>query len=677
MSLRLRRLWAVPILLLLLWAVGYGTGEALHARLLVFGEHTWPGYAQLRIEPIAPNCNRAVASPAPASGGDDFLDDLLGEEPPPLEDSDSAAAAAQRCRDVQKKYQTTMARRTGWLLPYVSLERTLASVSQWGMGVLRHTLVLLLLLCAITASAFRSHIALRPSNSREQHRVSQWGQLIAHALLLHSFYSQWQSTRLSSVAEQHGALPVLWFLGLASMATVNVLHLLRPPSDATPIAGSSIRGLLSIPLYALMCIVSGFYFLAVEGHAAGLAIYLQQLTEHAQLYLHVGLYVWIGMLVKRTALARLSFDVLRSFRLPSVFFVFAVVAAAAIPTAYSGASGIFVIAAGAVIYRELRRAGARQRLALAATALSGSLGVVLSPCLLVVIIASLNKQVTTNDLYGWGWKVYALTSALFLVALLVVRQTGEQPEDGTLEEPTALDKSLPEALQALAPYLVITLGVLGCYHLALNMSLGEHTAPVVLPVLLCTMIAFEAHRGRSKGTNAPGVWQRTGVELMVATRETSQHIGALLSLMALSICLGGVVVRGELMNAVPQTLGSVWLAMSLLLVLLVLIGMLMDPYGAVILVSASIADVAYRNGIDPVQFWMVVLVAFELGYLTPPVALNHLLTRHVVGEALLRQEEAGFAASSLYAKYEDKILPVMVLGTALLIVAYVPLLWSQ
>ena len=130
--------------------------------------------------------------------------------------------------------------------------------------------------------------------------------------------------------------------------------------------------------------------------------------------------------------------------------------------------------------------------------------------------------------------------------------------------------------------------------------------------------------------------------------------------------------RAEIMSLVPATFGSVWLAMSLLVVVLVIIGMTMDPYGAVILVSATIASVAYRNGIDPVHFWMVVLVAFELGYLTPPVALNHLLTRQVVGveEARLADQEG----DTFWRRHERILLPVCVMATALVIVAFVPLL---
>jgi TRAP-type C4-dicarboxylate transport system permease large subunit len=145
-------------------------------------------------------------------------------------------------------------------------------------------------------------------------------------------------------------------------------------------------------------------------------------------------------------------------------------------------------------------------------------------------------------------------------------------------------------------------------------------------------------------------------------------------LMALSIAFGGVVERAEVMSLVPSDLGSPVTTMAALTVMLVFIGMLMDPYGAVILVSATIAQVAYDNGIDPLHFWMVVLVAFELGYLTPPVALNHLLTRAVVGsDADVDDvpEGAGF-----WLRHERLLLPVTVMGIALLLVAFVPLTWS-
>jgi TRAP-type C4-dicarboxylate transport system permease large subunit len=125
------------------------------------------------------------------------------------------------------------------------------------------------------------------------------------------------------------------------------------------------------------------------------------------------------------------------------------------------------------------------------------------------------------------------------------------------------------------------------------------------------------------------------------------------------------------MHLVPESLGSPFATMALLVAILIVVGMTMDPYGAVILVSASFAAVAYRNGIHPAHFWMTVLVAFELGYLTPPVALNQLLARQVVGEdewVAARAEGQGF-----WARNESVVVPCAIMGVALLVVAFAPL----
>ena len=145
-------------------------------------------------------------------------------------------------------------------------------------------------------------------------------------------------------------------------------------------------------------------------------------------------------------------------------------------------------------------------------------------------------------------------------------------------------------------------------------------------------------------------------------------------LMGMSVSIGGVIERAEVMAMVPTEFSSIWVAMALLVGILVVIGMVMDPYGAVILVSATIASIAYDSGIDPVHFWMVTLVAFELGYLSPPVALNHLLTRQVVGEEEVRLSKEEVIGENFWYRHEKILLPLVTMATALVIVAFVPLL---
>ena len=152
--------------------------------------------------------------------------------------------------------------------------------------------------------------------------------------------------------------------------------------------------------------------------------------------------------------------------------------------------------------------------------------------------------------------------------------------------------------------------------------------------------------------------------------DASVHIGALLMLMAtftIMTGLGGKVVSATFL----RDLDTIWAVMGCLVVMFVLIGMFVESMAAVGMVSLMIAPIAYQQGIDPIHFWMTCLVALELGYLSPPVALSHIFTRQVVGEeeaALAKQE-----GDTFYYRHERLLLPLMVMGTTLMLVAFGPL----
>lgn len=623
-------------------------------------------------------------APARAPPGEVDLDALLaddeagdGEKPVAADDPHADKpdqwkaydAALTACARKFSDYERDLSRVTPNVRRFRAVEGAVQRVVEFGVDSLSHLLALLILICSVATTAFKHHIALRPPRSRLDHVVSEVAQLVAFGLLMYSSWSFKQVDVDAFGEPQHATLHMIWVVGFGVLCGTNLYNLLTLPKGG-PASQGILRALLSVPLFATMALISGGYFLVAEDHGAGLAIYVAKLTEHALLYLNVGLYVWVGMLLKRTRLANLCFDVLRPWKLAPEILAFVAVVGAALPTAYSGASGIFVIAAGAVIYRELRKAGARRQLALAATAMSGSMGVVLSPCLLVVIVASLNSEVVTDQLYGWGLKVFLLTAVLFLVASLLNRQgplTIARPRE-------ALPGSIA-ALVKLLPYVVLFAVLLLAYSITVEAGLDEHSAPVILPVLMIGVLLWDRFTQRQVTTRTGRV-VRFGFRraLSAATSETTGHIGALLMLMGMSICLGGIIERAELMSLVPASFGSTWATMGVLVVVLVVVGMCMDPYGAVVLVSATIAGVAYRNGIDPVHFWMVVLVAFELGYLTPPVALNHLLTRQVVGDPKVERAES--EGDSFWSRHERLLLPITVMGLALLAVAFGPLLFD-
>ncbi|TVP55697.1 MAG: TRAP transporter large permease subunit [Halomonadaceae bacterium] len=677
---RTAREWlsSLPVSVMLLLVLLFSTSTDIHNQLLHLGERVWPGYQQLRVDPVEPACNPLVNIEAEvdrlaAREAPDDVTALLG---PAEVDRDalrrSVEASVRACEARHLDYHVTTERMTTPVRVYRAVEHGFSDLTLLGLGMQRPLLILVVMICAVTATLTRHHIAMRGIETRLDYRVSYSAQLAANLMLLSSNWLFLESARativdMSAIRE---LVHQLWVLCFALLSLASLWRLLRLP-DGLASGGSLTHAVMSIPLYAIMCLISGSYFIS-QGYAQGVGVYLGALMEHAEIFINVALYVWAGMMLKQTRLATLVFDLFRPWRMPPELLATVAVIVAAVPTAYTGASGIFVIAAGAVIYHELRAAGARRQLALAATAMSGSMGVVLRPCLLVVVIAMLNREVTTDDLFTWGALVFALTAVMFLLITMTINRQSRW-------ELAPVAEALPQTLanlRPLLPYVLVIAGVVLFYRFGLDVAMNEFSAPRILPLMLIAVLVYEALRFRGQQMHtAAGSFRHGGLESSVrgATNDTTAEIGALLLLFGLSISLGGVVERAGIMEHFPQAFASPWAAMGLMVLLLVVLGMIMDAFGAIILVSATVATIAYQSGIHPVHFWMVTLVAFELGYLTPPVSLNHLLTRQVVGDEEVRLSRLD--TGTFYQRHERIVMPMLVMGVSLLIVAFVPLLF--
>ena len=673
---------SLPVLLLLVLTLVIGTGEMIHGQLLRMGEkifgdpETGVQYFMLRADPTKPDCNTnpdieaEVQKKVAGGGADDAFGGLFADEVvDPESVRQSLLTARDQCVEKHQAYVSLSKHVTPELKAYRAFETAFFGIFRFGTENRSVILILMVAIAATTTTLGLHHIALRPPSTKTDFKVYSIAMVAANTLLLASSIAYWKLQIASGIPIEHPIINYLWVGLFSALVLISAKQFMKPPAEAVE-GGSIGMALLSVPLYAFMALNSGLTFLFGQ-HYSGLAIYLGQMMELSGVFLNLALYIWVGMLLKQTRVVDLFLNIVRPWKFSPEVLTYVILLAAAIPTAYTGASGIFVIAAGAVIYKEVYASGARRQYALAATAMSGSLGVVLSPCLLIVVIAALNKEVTTSLLYSWGVKVFLLTSTVFLIVSLLNSKEGFK-----FAKPA---HALPQSARALVPvsaYVVITLIVVVFYQYILSTKLDEFTAPMILPFIMLAIVWFDKIRREPVADVAPEIAERrVGFEegVRLATNDTIGHIGALIMLMALSVSVGGVIERSGMMDAVPETFGSVWLAASILMVLLVFVGMIMDPFGAVILVSATVAPIAYKNGIDPVHFWMIVLTSFELGYLSPPVALNQLLTRQVVGEKEMDEADAEVRHLSFYYRYERWILPLLVMVPSLILVVYAPL----
>ena len=663
-----RRLHGALVLFLLIALLLMGLGGSMHTRMLALGEQIWPGYYSLDPGAEAPSCetdvdiDKRVQEELSAEKEDDPFG-LGGGGPSKEALRSSIEKNVERCQERHEQYESMQERITPVLVAYKTVERGMAEWLTDNRSLSTYLFIMLLGFGAATAAFANHHISIRPPINRVDWVLAEGGQLVVNLLMVYSLYNYFGNLVDTPDTGRLQDLQKAWMVMFTVLAGINLVRLFSMPADL-PRGRLGISSPLAIPLYCWMGVMGYLYFSnGGNWDTAGLGVYLNQLTKHASLFVNIGLYVFVGMMLKQTTIPDRLLAVVQPWQLPPATLASLVIFATAFPTAFTGASGIFILAVGGTVYDELRRAGAGRQLSLATTAMSGSLGVVLNPCLLIVVVAALNKEVTTSELFGWGFWVFILSATIF--TLMVTRSEKEwRPR---VSNPRLAMKQSLRALKPLIPDVALIAVIVFLFWLVLGMEFNEFSAPTMLPIIMMALVALDYDGG---GSRVMG----TGRRIAIGAGESAVHVGALLTLIGLSMTVGGVLERSHVIAGLfPAEAESVLLVVLALMVMLTIIGMFMDPFAAVVLVSATIAQPAIGLGVDALHFWVMTIVAFELGYLTPPVALNHLLTRQVVGvkEALVPEPDA----PNLYRRFQRLILPLMVMGTTLLLVGLVPLLF--
>lgn len=695
-----RTLWdwliGLPTMMLLMLVLVIGTGEMIHGQLLRLGESMFGDpanqvkYFMLRADPVKPDCDanwnvdaevakrQASASTGNSQGAAEAsLDDLFETEPLSTEQlRQSLQESLAQCQFKHQLYQKAIEHTTPVVWVYRTLETSFFGLFQFGTENRPMILLLLMGITILATTLGYHHISLVPPRYARDFKVQAWTMALASVLALWSSVRYFQICSAAGVAVENPALHYAWITMFSAFLLVSVwqiTHPHQPPHTESP--GTWGHALQAMPLAGSMTIFAGVYFWLHE-HPSGLAIYINTLMDFPTLPLQLALFIWAGMLFKQTRVTDLFMNLLRPWRLSPEALTYLILLAAAIPTANTGGSGAFVMAAGAIIYHEVRAVGGSSQFALAATAMSGSLGVVLRPSLLIVAIVAVNRQVTSDELYHWGLWVFFLTSTLFFVA----SQWRREHHTIDLASPRQAVPAMLRQLPPLLPYAMVAVLIATFYGTVLDTPLNEISAPIIMPVMMLLIVVLDKLMlargiGPDSRQMAFAMHREANIPdaIRVATSEAVGHLGGYMFLILLSQAIGGVIERSEIIHMAPAAFDSPWTAMAFMATALVLLGMFMEPLGAIFLVSGTLAPLAYNSGITPVHFWMMVLVAFELGYLMPPVALNQLLARQVVGDDLIEEADREVATQSFYRRYERWILPCAVMTVGLLIVSFAPL----
>jgi tripartite ATP-independent transporter DctM subunit len=279
------------------------------------------------------------------------------------------------------------------------------------------------------------------------------------------------------------------------------------------------------------------------------------------------------------------------------------VATCSLFTAFTGGSGVTIIAIGALLFPALVQAGYSERFTLGLVTSSGSLGLLFAPSL-PLIIYGIIAEVSIDSLFVAG-VVPGILMMIVLAGFCIWRnRENRRPlaEFSWREVRAAIRESIWEL-----PLPVVVLG--GIYSGFFAVS--EAAAVTVVYVLIAELLIY-----REVPLN----------RLPTIIRNSMVLVGGILLILGISLASTNYMIDAQ----VPQQLIAIvtryisdQVSFLLLLVgFLMLIGCILHIFSALVLVVPLILPVAAQYGVDPVHLGIIFVATMELGYLLPPIGLN-------------------------------------------------------
>ena len=393
---------------------------------------------------------------------------------------------------------------------------------------------------------------------------------------------------------------------------------------------------LGAPIFVGLAGIALIFFISAGDPIASIPLdHYDQVTN--PLLATLPLFTLAGYIVAASGAARRLVRLLRAWSGhlrggPAVVTVFA----CAFFTAFTGGSGVTILALGGLLMPILLSSRYGDRAALGLVTGAGSLGVLFAPCL-PLILYSIVAQVSIEQMFLAGavpgLLMVALACAWGIVASPSLKK---RPRFSWRRAVVTTWRAKWELLLPVVPLVLIFGGFV------LPVPAAAITAAYAL------LVAAFVNRDLPRGA-----------KLVAVMCECGLLVGGVLLILGAAMGLTNLLITehvpDQLTVWIESTIEQRWLFLLILNLFLLVVGCLMDIFSAIIVVAPLIVPVALAFGVEPVHLGVILLANLELGYLTPPVGLNLFMSASRFGRPVLEVARASLP-----------ILIVLAIGVALI-----------
>ncbi|MDL1894212.1 TRAP transporter large permease [Sphingobacteriales bacterium CHB3] len=399
--------------------------------------------------------------------------------------------------------------------------------------------------------------------------------------------------------------------------------------------------LLGAPLFAIIGAVAMLSFAAEGIESSAVIVELYRICSNPTL-VAIPLFTFAGYVLAESKTPVRLVNLARAFfgSLSGGLSVVALVTCALF-TAFTGASGVTIVALGGLLLPILLKEQYPEKFSLGLITTSGSLGLLFPPSL-PLILYSVTAKLSIDQLFAAG-----LIPGILLVAILSVYgvRQGKKAKVPTVPFTWSNVKSAVREAAWEIPLPFIVIG--GIYSGTFTAT--EAAAVTAFYVLIVEVFIYkDLHFFR---------------DIPRVMRQSMVLVGAILMIIGTAMGLTNYLVDNEVpMKLFEFTQSFITNPIMFLIVLnifLILVGMMMDIFSAIIVVVPLILPIAVAYGVHPVHLGIIFLTNLEIGYLTPPVGLNLFISS-------IRFQKPVFTIVRATLPYIGMLL------IALLIITYVP-----
>ncbi len=298
-------------------------------------------------------------------------------------------------------------------------------------------------------------------------------------------------------------------------------------------------------------------------------------------------------------------------------------AACAFFTAFTGASGVTIIALGAILYPALKQDGYGDKFNLGLVTSAGSLGLLFAPSLPLILYGVI-AEVSIDNLFLAG----ILPGLLMLIMLSgysvwLNRGIRKPLSSFSIKE---VGSALLDSNWELPLPIVVLGGIYSGFF-----AVSEAAAITALYVLIIEVVIRREIPLR---------------ELPKIMRSSMVLVGGILIILGASVASTSYMIDAEipqrLFEIVAGLVSSQTTFLILLLFFLLILGAILDIFSAIVLVVPLILPIAAGYDVNEVHLGIVFLAAMQLGYLTPPVGLNLFIASYRFEKPIMHVYSATF-----------------------------------